>query len=281
MGPLLGAETWDFPANAADKAVPPWKDWPRPCARLCLPSGIRQGVHRLRGVLQGTDLKEQNATLLKLLEQAGLDSKQRDIAARVQTVLTDELHHRMKNMLTMVTAIVRQSLRSADTLAQAEAAIGARLVAMAKAHDVLLKVNWRAADLETVIRAAIEQHCDPSGRIAVDRKMLAIDSAAILPLSLLFNELCTNATKYGALSKDDGAVTISWTSDGANLILAWVEKGGPPVAPPRLKSFGTRLIESGIPRQLGGTGVLSFPPSGVVFELTVPLARLQPVGHAG
>jgi two-component sensor histidine kinase len=233
--------------------------------------------------LPGTNLKEQNATLLKLLEQAGLDSQQRDIAARVQTVLTNELHHRMKNMLTMVTAIVRQSLRSADTLAVAEAAIGARLVAMAKAHDVLLKADWQAADLATVVRAAIEQHCNPSGRIAVQGEALQIASAAILPLSLLFNELCTNATKYGALSKDDGAVAISWTRNVAagSLILYWTENGGPPVVPPRLKSFGTRLIESGIPRQIGGTGFLSFPPSGVLFELTVPLARLQPVVDAG
>ena len=231
--------------------------------------------------MPGTDLKEQNATLLKLLEQAGLDSQQRDIAARVQTVLTNELHHRMKNMLTMVTAIVRQSLRSADSLAVAEAAIGARLVAMAKAHDVLLKADWQAADLATVIRAAVEQHCNPAGRIAAQGEALQIVSAAILPLSLLFNELCTNATKYGALSKDDGAVTISWTTDANNLVLCWVEKGGPPVVPPHLKSFGVRLIESGIPRQIGGTGLLSFPPPGAVFELTVPLARLQPVVDAG
>jgi two-component sensor histidine kinase len=226
--------------------------------------------------LPDTTLREQNATLLKLLEQAGLDSEQRDIAARVQTVLTNELHHRMKNMLTMVTAIVRQSLRSANDLAEAEAAIAARLVAMAKAHDLLLKADWQSADLATVIRAAIEQHCNPSGRIAVQGEALEIASAAILPLALLFNELCTNATKYGALSKDDGAVTISWTRDAANLVLRWAEKGGPPVVPPRLKSFGTRLIESGIPRQLGGAGILTFPPPGALFELTVPLARLRP-----
>jgi two-component sensor histidine kinase len=228
--------------------------------------------------LPGTTLREQNATLLKLLEQAGLDSQQRDIAARVQTVLTNELHHRMKNMLTMVTAIVRQSLRSAETLAEAEAAIGARLVAMAKAHDVLLKADWQAADLATVIRAAIEQHRNPSGRIAVHGEMLKIASAAILPLSLLFNELCTNATKYGALSNERGAVAISWISDAATetFVLRWAESGGPPVTAPGVRGFGTRLIENGIPRQLGGTGVLSFPPSGALFELTMPLARLRP-----
>lgn len=230
--------------------------------------------------MPGTTLKQQNANLLKLLEQAGLDSAQREIAARVQTVLTDELHHRMKNMLAMVTAIVRQSLRSAADLAEAEAAIGARLIAMAKAHDVLLKADWQAADLATVIQAAIEQHTSAQGRIAVAGPTLEVASSSILPLSLLFNELCTNAAKYGALSKDGGKVAVSWTDDAAkkSLILRWVEKGGPKVAPPGARSFGTKLIESGIPKQFGGTGVLHFLPSGVEFELAVPLERLRPQG---
>src|SRR5665213_1606650 len=111
------------------------------------------------GPVKNDTLTVQNAYLTKMLKQAGLDAEAQVVAARIQSVLTDELHHRMKNMLTMVTAIVRQSLRSAKDLAQAEAAIGVRLVAMAKAHDLLLKADWQAADLATVIRAAIEQHC--------------------------------------------------------------------------------------------------------------------------
>jgi two-component sensor histidine kinase len=224
-------------------------------------------------------LTEQNASLLKLLAQAGLDSEQRDIAERVQTVLTDELHHRMKNMLTMVTAIVRQSLRSSADLATAEAAIGTRLIAMAKAHDILLKANWQAADLATVVHSAIAQHESVAGRIVIEGEDVAIGAAAILPLSLLFNELCTNATKYGALSKAGGVVSISWATEplGKSLAMRWVESGGPIVAPPGAKSFGTRLIESGIPRQFGGEGHLRFPASGAVFELTVPLERIRPI----
>ena len=232
--------------------------------------------------MPGTTLKQQNAHLLKLLEQAGLDSAQREVAARVQTVLNDELHHRMKNMLAMVTAIVRQSLRLAADLSQAEAAIGARLVAMAKAHDVLLKADWHAADLATVIRGAIEQHTSAQGRITVKGAAIEVASSSILPLSLLLNELCTNATKYGALSKESGSVAVSWAEDaaGKSLIVRWVERGGPQVAPPAARGFGTRLIESGIPRQFGGTGVLHFLPAGVEFELTVPLERLKPAGAA-
>ena len=216
--------------------------------------------------MSNSKLTAQNAYLTEMLRQAGLDAEAQVVAARIQTVLTDEIHHRMKNMLTMVTSIVRQSMRSAQTLEQAENAIAVRLIAMSKAHDLLLKADWQSAPLATVIEGAIEQHNTAAGRIQMQGDNIEVASASILPLSLLLNELCTNATKYGALSRDGGIVT-----------LRWVESGGPPVTPPTAKGFGTRLIESGIPRQFGGTGQLTFPASGARFELTVPLDRIMPV----
>jgi two-component sensor histidine kinase len=232
-----------------------------------------------RGVATDKALKKQNAHLLELLERAGVDTAQRDVAARAQAILTDELHHRMRNMIAMVTAIVRQSMRSATNLAQAETAIGTRLIAMAKAHDQLLKSNWQSAALTTVIEDAIDQHNGLSGRIIIQGEEIEVASSSIIPLSLLINELCTNATKYGALSKDGGLVRLSWIEDAAqqSLIVRWVESGGPPVTKAATASFGMRLIESGIPRQLGGTGHLNFLPSGVEFELIIPLDRLRPL----
>ena len=228
--------------------------------------------------MSNSKLTAQNAYLTEMLRQAGLDAEAQVVAARIQTVLTDEIHHRMKNMLTMVTSIVRQSMRSAQTLEQAENAIAARLIAMSKAHDLLLKADWQSAPLATVIEGAIEQHNTAAGRIQMQGDNIEVASASILPLSLLLNELCTNATKYGALSRDGGIVTLSWEMDerAQTLILRWVESGGPPVTPPTAKGFGTRLIESGIPRQFGGTGQLTFPATGARFELTVPLDRIMP-----
>ncbi len=226
--------------------------------------------------MQNSQLTAQNAYLTEMLRQAGLDAEAQVVAARIQTVLTDEIHHRMKNMLTMVTAIVRQSLRAAPSVAAAESAIGARLIAMAKAHDLLLKADWKSASLLSVMQGAVAQHDTVLSRILIEGDEVDVASAAILPLSLLLNELCTNATKYGALSQESGTVALSWTCDAEVLVFRWVESGGPPVATPGAKSFGTRLIESGIPRQFGGTGLLRFPATGVVFELTVPLARIRP-----
>ena len=226
-------------------------------------------------------LTAQNAYLTEMLKQAGLDAEAQVVAARIQAVLTDEIHHRMKNMLTMVTAVVRQSMRSAANLADAEAAIGARLIAMAKAHDLLLRADWQSASLAAVIEGAIDQHNTAAGRISVAGPEIEVVSSSILPLSLLLNELCTNATKYGALSRSGGLVNVSWEKQAQNLVLHWVESGGPPVKSPGPKSFGTRLIEGGIPRQFGGTGNLTFAPEGVRFELSVPLARIRPAAVTG
>src|SRR5690349_14847775 len=151
--------------------------------------------------MPNASLTERNAQLTEMLKQAGLDAQARDVAERIQSVLTEELHHRMKNMLTVVAAIVRQTMRTAGNMIDAEAAIGTRLSAMAKAHDLLLSADWRAADLGSVIGSAVAQHDTAARRIYLHGPELQIASSAILPLCLAFNELCTNAVKYGALSR--------------------------------------------------------------------------------
>ena len=225
-------------------------------------------------------LQARNVYLSRLLAKAGLAAEQRDIADQVQAVLTDELHHRMKNMLTMVTAIVRQSMRSAANLEQAEVAITRRLVAMGRAHDLLLKADWKAAALGEVIRNAMDQHNADARRIRLEGPDIEVASSVILPLTLIVNELCTNATKHGALSQEDGEVSLTWARDerAGTLAFYWRESGGPPVSPPKARSFGSRLIENALPKQLGGSGRLEFEPSGINFELTVPLEMvLAPV----
>jgi two-component sensor histidine kinase len=225
------------------------------------------------------DLPAQNSALTKLLEQAGLDAQASVLAAQIQRVLTDELHHRMKNMLTMVTAIVRQSLRSADSLAAAERAVSTRLMAMAKAHDLLLRIDWKTVALKRVIADTLEQHSGTAGRIVVEGDDMEIGSAAVMPLTLLLNELCTNATKYGSLSNEAGHVRLSWDFDCAGqwMTFRWIENGGPLVASPSRSSFGTRLLQEALPRQLGGEGRLSFPPGGVEYELKIPAANLRAI----
>ncbi len=123
----------------------------------------------------------QNAYLTAMLKQAGLDAEARDVAQRIQSVLTDEIHHRMKNMLTMVTAIVRQSMRSATNLVDAEKAISTRLIAMAKAHDMLLKADLKSADLASVIAGAVAQHNSALGAIDIMGDAMQVRASADHP----------------------------------------------------------------------------------------------------
>lgn len=231
--------------------------------------------------MRNKELSDENAYLTEMLRKAGVDADAQRVAAKIQSVLTDEIHHRMKNMLAMVSAIVRQSMRSASSLAGAEAAISTRLAAMTKAHALLLKADLKVAGLATIIKAALEQHDTIANRISAQGEKIDIAPANILPISLILNELCTNATKYGSLSTPAGSVDLRWGLDpaGKMLTMKWTERDGPIVVSPRTKSLGSRLLEEAIPAQLNGKGRLSFERGGVVFELHAPYETVRPDIH--
>jgi two-component sensor histidine kinase len=96
-----------------------------------------------------------------------------------------------------------------------------------------------------------------------------------LALSIAFNELATNAVKYGALSNAVGSILIWWTTEaapaGKRLLLSWTEKGGPPVTPPAHKGFGSRVLERGLAHELEGTVHLDYRPDGLVCMMDIPL----------
>lgn len=212
-----------------------------------------------------------------LLKQAGIDAIENETAKQLQRLLLEELHHRVKNTLATVIAITSQSLRNAETLEQGRFAVENRLVALGRAHDLLLQANWAMAKLDIVIRAAIEPFDNRSNsRFSVPDAALEIDASAVLPLTMSLNELCTNAVKYGALSVPAGRITITLSTDeqAQRFTLAWTESGGPTVHEPSRRGFGTRLINR-LADQLHGQVRLRYDPKGVIYELDVPLAGLR------
>jgi two-component sensor histidine kinase len=212
-----------------------------------------------------------------LLEKAGIDATENEAARRLQRLLLEELHHRVKNTLATVIAITTQSLRTAESLEQGRAAVESRLMALGRAHDVLMQASWADAQLALVIRAAVEPFDDKIiSRFVIQKTALEIGAAAVLPLTMSLNELCTNAVKYGALSVPEGRIAISLAPDAAaqRLRLVWTETGGPAVREPVRTSFGTRLINR-LAEQLHGNARLHYAPEGVVYELDVPVAALR------
>lgn len=170
-------------------------------------------------------------------------------------------------------------MRGASTLEGASRVLEGRLVALGRAHDVLLGGAVSAAPLEAVVVEALKNHLDGPERLTVDGPAVLVGQKAALPLVLMMHELGTNAAKYGALSAPEGVVSIKWALAGApgrqSVRLVWEESGGPEVGPPTRKGFGVRLLERGLASQLDGAVRLDYAPTGVVCTLDVPLERLQ------
>ncbi len=211
-----------------------------------------------------------------LLAQAGIDAKEREAADKLQKLILDELHHRIKNTLATVSAIASQSLRTATSIEHGRQAIEGRLVALGRVHDLLMQVSWANSSLVQTIRGATEPYDSQGiGRFSISGADIGITSGAVIALAMTFNELCTNTTKFGALSVPKGRVEIAWTVDDQNqrFHLTWTEKDGPAVNAPTRRSFGTRMIGS-LGQQLHGDVQLVYEPTGFVYRLNVPLKSL-------
>src|ERR1041385_3546838 len=211
-----------------------------------------------------------------LLAQAGIDAKEREAADKLQKLILDELHHRIKNTLATVNAIASQSLRTATSIEHGQQAIEGRLVALGRAHDLLMQVSWANASLVDTVRGAIKPYEDQgAARFSIDGSDIGITSGAVIALAMTFNELCTNTTKFGALSVPAGRIEIAWTVDEETqrLRLTWTEMGGPAVEAPTRRSFGTRLMAS-LGQQLKGRVQLDYLETGFVYTLDVPLISL-------
>jgi two-component sensor histidine kinase len=208
-----------------------------------------------------------------LLAQAGIEAKEREAANNLQKLIQGELQHRIKNTFATVSAIASQSLRNAASLEHAKQAVEGRLMALGRAHDLLLQGSWSNASLADTIRGAIDPYnSEGKDRFSITGPDLSVSSGAVIALAMTFNELCTNATKFGALSVPSGRVQVAWTmnEETQRFELKWSETTGPSVEPPTRRSFGTRMIES-LGQQLNGQVRLAYPPSGFVYDLDVPL----------
>ena len=215
-----------------------------------------------------------------LLAQAGIDAREREAADKLQKLILEELHHRIKNTLATVSAIASQSLRNVSGAEHAQHAIEGRLLALGRAHDLLLQARWTSADLGKIVRGATEAFDNPDApKFTIEGPDVRMASGAVIAIAMTLNELCTNTTKFGALSVPAGRVAIAWTLDANThrLHLIWTETNGPVVQAPAQRSFGSRLIET-LGKQLKGEVQLRYEPSGFVYALDVPLASLTAAG---
>jgi two-component sensor histidine kinase len=225
----------------------------------------------------GLLLEQASIDASRLLAQAGIDAKEREAADKLQKLILEELHHRIKNTLATVTAIAAQSLRTATSLEHGQA-IESRLLALGRAHDLLPQARWASASFAHIVQGATEPYDSKgAGKFSISGPDFRISSGAVIALAMTLNELCTNTTKFGALSVPAGRIEIAWNIDEASgrLRLTWTEQDGPPVQAPTRRSFGTRLIET-LGKELDGDVSLAYAPAGFIYTLDVPLSALKP-----
>ncbi|MFC0409339.1 HWE histidine kinase domain-containing protein [Roseomonas elaeocarpi] len=202
-------------------------------------------------------------------------TQERSRAREQQELLMAELDHRVKNTLANIQALVRHTRSGAGNLENFVHDFDRRIRAMAVAHSLLTTARWEGADL----RALIEEELRPYRASEADRAVitgptLRLKPKAALAVSLALHELATNAAKYGALSVPQGRVSVVWSVRDGEVVLDWIESGGPTVRKPTRRGFGSTVVERGLSYELGGTSKLDFDPAGLRCVVTIPLKQL-------
>lgn len=205
------------------------------------------------------------------------DVTERKEAEQLQRTLVAELNHRVKNALAVALSVAQHALRSSDNMDQFKESFFGRLTALAEIHGLLTSEQWNGVSMRSLVETATGPFAQPGGPSVCARGsgITRLNSRAAQALYMVLHELSTNAMKYGALSTPEGRVDIEWELDSSDaqgtLVLSWEESGGPPVAKPERKGFGSQLIEKTISYELGGETELAFAPSGVAVKFKLPL----------
>jgi PAS domain S-box-containing protein len=198
--------------------------------------------------------------------------------------LMQELSHRSKNLLTVIQSIARSTARTTTTIEDFEQRFGRRLQGLAASHDVLIRNSWQGAPIANLIRHQLVPFVDiQSSRIELVGPDIVVTPEATQAIGLAIHELATNAVKYGALSVPAGKVHICWKFDrnSRELLLKWVEQGGPIVNPPSRNGFGHIVIHKMIERSLNATVALEFATQGLEWSVTIPETNLVIGAPAG
>jgi two-component system CheB/CheR fusion protein len=195
-----------------------------------------------------------------------------------QRMLLAELQHRVRNTLGVVRSIARRSAETSITVPDYAAHLDGRLNAFARTQSMVTRDPEGGVDLEfLVVEELLSYHAREGEQLRVSGPAVRFQPKAAETFALAIHELATNAIKYGALSQPSGRVDVSWRledgRDPTELVFDWREKGGPPVAPPQRKGFGSELLERTMAFELKGKTTLSFDRAGFHCTIVVPLTR--------
>jgi two-component sensor histidine kinase len=203
----------------------------------------------------------------------------RDIAAakraeEYQNLLIAELDHRVKNVLARVVAVVHSAREGSHSMTELAEKLEGRIHSMANAHALLSRSRWQGVGLVDVVRNELAPYAN-ADNMSVDGPDVVMKAEATQVVAMVLHELVTNAAKYGALSTSSGKVSVRWDrrfngNPEPEVLIEWLENGGPMSAIPAREGYGTSVIRDLIPYELGGTVDLSYTTSGVRCKIEIP-----------
>lgn len=208
--------------------------------------------------------------------QAKLYLEERERTAERQTLLIRELHHRVKNTLATVQGLLGASVRSASSVDEFYASFSARIISLAKTHNLLTEDYWQQAPLREMLENELGPYNDAEGtRIRLQGPKIELVGDLAVPAGMAIHELTTNAAKHGALSVPEGRIEVAWDVRCADtrriLLLDWQEIGGPPVQQPTRKGFGSTLLQRVLKVQCEAEIAFDFHTSGLHFRMEAPM----------
>ena len=194
-------------------------------------------------------------------------------------LLIRELHHRVKNTLATVQAILGSTARTSLNITDFHEAFAGRLVALGKTHSILTENERQEANVYELLRLELEPYDDATGRrIRLEGPDVSLPASLAVLVALAFHELVTNAAKYGALSDLTGVLTVTWRVGFEKervLHIEWIENDGPPVVAPTREGFGSRLLNKVLPAQAHATIKMDFVPTGLRASISLPLIGIE------
>ena len=217
------------------------------------------------------------------LEVKSYIEQKQEVADR-QRLLIRELHHRVKNTLANVRAMMGATARTSGKVEDFVRDFSARIVSLADTHSMLTDDYWQTASLQKLLEGEL-RHYDTTdaSRITLEGPEVALVADIAIPVGMGFHELASNSAKFGALSRANGRLDVRWTVErsGENSVVSldWRERNGPQVHTPRRRGFGTTLLEKVVAVQCQADVELHYDPEGFHFNMKLPLrdTRLVPI----
>ncbi|GJE64263.1 Blue-light-activated histidine kinase 1 [Methylorubrum aminovorans] len=211
-------------------------------------------------------------------------STQRDVTERRayedrQALLVRELHHRVKNTLATVQAVLNATVRSSLTIPEFTRALSGRIASLARTHALITEDIAQAASFDGLLRAELSPY-DERGRLSLEGPRVTLPSEAAVPVGMALHELTTNALRHGSLADPNGRLQVTWWveegSAGRALRWDWAEHDGPPAPYPTREGFGHRLLNKVLAAQTGAEVDVNFASDGLRVSVRMPLPPSRP-----